>query len=172
VGGEPDRKPPALRPKRQRARGVDHHHLGARRRIGERTHQVRQADTLDRNVAFAGEPRVDAEQEILALERERMSGEIDEGQRLGTGRLDLAEKLAIALDEIRLAEIAALDDLEAQAAQRFRNQARVVERIRDRAGTVGGIADHEGDARLGLLLRLQRDGARASQRHRGEREQE
>jgi hypothetical protein len=101
-----------------------------------------------------------------------MSGEINEGQRLGTGRFDLAEKLAIALDEIRLAEIAALDDLEAYAAQSFRNQASVVERIGDRARPVSGIAYHESDARLGLLLRLHRDRSRASQRHRGKREQE
>jgi hypothetical protein len=96
----------------------------------------------------------------------------NEGQRLWTGRFDLAEKLAIALDEILLAEIAALDDLEADAAQSFRNQARVVERVRDRARTVRGIADDESDARLGLLLCLHRDRSRASQRHRGEREQE
>jgi len=47
------RQSPALRPKWQLPRGVDHHNLGARPRIGERTQQVRQSHRFDRDVALA-----------------------------------------------------------------------------------------------------------------------
>ena len=163
---------PSLRTERQRPRRVDHDHLGARRRVRQRTHQVGQAYALDRNIAFTIEPRIDAKQEVVTLERDRVSGEIDEGQRLWTGSLDLAEKLAIALDQVGLAQVGALDDLEADAAQRLGNKPRVVESIRDCAGAVRTIADDEGDARLGPLLCLHRQRAGASERHRGKREQE
>jgi hypothetical protein len=70
----------------------------------------------------------------------------------------------------RLAQIGALDDLGADAAQRFGDQSCVVERCRQRALPVGGIADHKGDARFGLLLRQDRRRAHQGKRHHAQGE--
>jgi hypothetical protein len=87
----------ALRLKRQRPHRVDYHHLGPRRRVGERAH------ALDRDVAVACEPRVHAKQEVFAFELQRMAGEINEGQRAGPACLDLGEEVAVGANEFRLA---------------------------------------------------------------------
>ena len=171
IASSPRRQAPALRPERQRPRRVDHHHLGARRRVGERAQQVRHAHALDRDVAVAREPRVDAEQEVFAFERQRVAGEINEGQRVGPACLDLGEEVAVGANEIRLAQIGAFDDFKADAAQRLGDESGVVERGRQRARAIAGVADDEGDARLGLLLGEQRRSAETDKRERAQREQ-
>ena len=111
----------------------------------------RRRSRLDRNIALARQPRVDAEQIVFALERHGVAGEVDEGERVGAAGVDLGEEIAEHPQHVRLAQVGAFDDLEADAAQRFGDQPGVVERGRQRARTVGGVADHERDARLGLL---------------------
>ena len=137
--------------------------------IRQRPQQIVQSHALDRNVAFARESRVGAEQIILTLERQCVAGEVHEGQRVGTGGIDLGDELAKHTQHVGLAQVAAFDDLEADAAQRLGHEAGVVERRRQRARRIGRIADDQRDARLGLLGGgLSRNG----KTHRAEHEQQ
>ena len=115
---------------------------------------------------------------VFAFERQRVAGEIDEGQRVGSAGLDLGEEVAVGPNQIGLAQIGAFDDFKADAAQRFGDEAGIVERGRQRARPVARVADDEGDARFGLLgvlrdilLGLERRAAQAGSRKHAEREQ-
>ena len=75
---------------------------------------------------------------------------------------------------IGLVQIGAFDDFKADAAQRFGDEAGIVERGRQRARRITRVADDEGNARfglLGVLLRLQRRTTQAGSRKQAQREQ-
>ena len=127
-------------------RRIEHDDLGRRRRIRERPQQVEQADTLDRDLAVAVEPRVDRDQVVVAFELQRIAVVIDECDRIGPRGVHLVEELAEQAPHVVRVDVGALDDLEADAGQRLGDQAAVGERGLQRPFRIGRIADHQRDA--------------------------
>ena len=169
---ETARKLPALDLERQRPCRIEHDDLGCRLDVRERAQQVEQPHAVDRNVAVALEPRIDRDQVIVAFELDRVARVIDERDGVGPGRLHLLEEVAEHAAEVGLVDVRALDDLETDAGQRFGDQPAIGERGLQRPLRIGGIADHQRDARLLRRLRLlgrrrQRDNKQRRERGEG-----
>ena len=101
-------------------------------------------DRLGRDVAGAGHPRRDRQQEIGAVPLHGVAGIVE--QRLHAGPQPAGEG---GHRRQRLAEVGVdhLDHLEAEAPERGRDRARVVGRVGELIEVlVAAVADHQGDA--------------------------
>jgi hypothetical protein len=144
---------------------VEHDDLGRRRRVGERPHQIEQANALQRDLALAIERRVDRDQIVVALGLDRVAIVVDERDRVGPRRVHLVEKLAEQPAHVVGVDVGAFDDLEADAGQRLGDEAAVGQRRLQRSLRIGGVADDERDA---LLRRGPRARDEQQRRARGE----
>ena len=130
------------------AAGIEEHqlHLGIRHGLLEREVDIDRRAELDVHLGF--QVGVDRQQIIGAVHRDAVAG-IKEQRHIGAFAL-LAE-----LEQLRrhgvAAEVGALDHVEADVSQHPRHRPGVDRRVRKlRDVLVGGVADHEGDAPVGV----------------------
>ncbi|MGY3443774.1 hypothetical protein ACVW17_003775 [Bradyrhizobium sp. USDA 4473] len=114
---------------------------------------IRDADRLDRHVGVAGDLGVDRHEVVLAGELHAVTGEIDEGHRIGSRVLHLLDEIAERLAQRLGIEIARPDHVETGGLQGLRDQPGIVRGGLQRAGLIGAVANHEREALL-LILRM------------------
>ena len=154
---ETGRKAPTLYLERQRPRRVEDHDFRGRRQVSQRAQQVEQPHRVDRNIAVAVEPRIGRDQVIVTFELQAITGEIDNRDRVRTGRFDLGDEIAEQAAQVGLIDVRALDNLEADAGQRFGDEPAVGERGLEWTLGIGGIADDQRDALLGLCRQREQE---------------
>ena len=135
------------------AAGVQDDDAGFARNRGQRIHEVGEPHGLQRHVGFPLDPRVDRNEEVLAVDLQAMAG--IEHERDGVRALirDRLGEIGDRPAHVALGEVGRLDDLEAGGIQEVRHRLGVIGRVRQRGDRgVARVADHQGDPGLGQRL--------------------
>ena len=135
---------------------VNHDNSCGERRGSQRPCEIGQAQGLDRHAGIARQRRIDGHQVIFAGKLDGMSGQIDKGDGFRASRLGPVEKLPQGLAQPVLVKVAQASDIKARRAQGFCQQARIIDRCRQRASAIGRLAD---DQRQPLLRSLRQSHA-------------
>ena len=111
-------------------RGIENDNFHAAWQRRQRLRKIRHAHRLQRHVDVARQIGIDRHKIILAGELHTKAGEINDDDRIGSGRCYLAEKLAKRFSQRGLIEIARSGDGKARGRERLSHQAGVVGRRR------------------------------------------
>src|SRR6516164_9786606 len=101
---------------------------------------------------------------IFAFELQAIAADIDKSYRIGASAGGFLHEIAKRVTQRILVEIASTHHIEARRLKRLRDQASVIRGGVERAANlIGGIADHEGDARFRVRRARRRDCAKWDQ---------
>ena len=114
----------------------------------ERLGEIGDAHGLERHIDVALDVGVDRDEIIVPGELQSEAGEINQGDRVGSGSGDLAEKFAKCFAQRRLIQIARAGDGETRRLQCVGDKAGVIGRCRKLGRLIFVVADHQRKPRL------------------------
>ncbi len=130
-------------------RRIKHDDLHPARQRRQRLGEVRDTDGLQRHIDVALQLGIDRNKIIFAGELQADAGKINDGDRIRSGGVDLAEKLAKRFSQRGLIKILRAGDRESRGLQRTGDQAGIIGRCRQPGRLVLVVADHQRKAHLG-----------------------
>jgi predicted RNA-binding protein (virulence factor B family) len=110
--------------------------------------QEAEVDAGDRDLVLAADLGVHRDQVVPVAQLQAVAGVVQDGDRV---LVEAAAELAQRVEQAAAIQVLVQRHQEAGLAQGTGDQAGVVHRVVQRVGTVGGIADHQGQPRLGDL---------------------